>query len=141
MMNNLQPLVNNIKDIYFDIEKKITTELDSEFKKRYSLEQRLLQSEKIRNRYPDRIPIIIERYNKSLPKLDKKKYLVPADLTLGNFLYVIRKRLKFSSEKSLFLFVNNKLIPLSHVLFFVYDRNRDKDGFLYVKYCEENTFG
>jgi GABA(A) receptor-associated protein len=31
--------------------------------------------------------------------IDKKKYLVPADLTVGQFVYVIRKRIKLRQRK------------------------------------------
>ena len=37
-------------------------------------------------------------------KLDRKKYLCPRDLSLGNFMYVIRKRMHIEPEKSLYLF-------------------------------------
>lgn len=39
------------------------------------------------------------------------RYLVPADLTVGQFVYVIRKRIKLSSEKAIFVFVDNVLPP------------------------------
>lgn len=37
------------------------------------------------------------------------RYLVPADLTVGQFVYVIRKRIKVSPEKAIFMFVKNVL--------------------------------
>lgn len=43
--------------------------------------------------------------------IDKKKYLVPSDLTCGQFVYVIRKRLKLPAEKAIFLFVNGVIPP------------------------------
>lgn len=36
---------------------------------------------------------------------------MPADLTVGQFVYVIRKRIKLSSEKAIFIFVKNVLPP------------------------------
>jgi hypothetical protein len=36
---------------------------------------------------------------------------VPADLTVGQFVYVIRKRIKLSPEKAIFVFVKNVLPP------------------------------
>ena len=39
------------------------------------------------------------------------RYLVPADLTVGQFVYVIRKRIKLSAEKAIFIFVDNVLPP------------------------------
>lgn len=41
----------------------------------------------------------------------KCRYLVPADLTVGQFVYVIRKRIKLSAEKAIFIFVDNVLPP------------------------------
>jgi GABA(A) receptor-associated protein len=39
------------------------------------------------------------------------RYLVPADLTVGQFVYVVRKRIKLSPEKAIFIFVKNTLPP------------------------------
>ncbi len=36
---------------------------------------------------------------------------MPADLTVGQFVYVIRKRIKVSPEKAIFMFVKNTLPP------------------------------
>ena len=56
--------------------------------------------------------MICEKVEKSdIPTIDKKKYLVPADLTVGQFVYVIRKRIKLSPEKAIFIFVNEILPP------------------------------
>ena len=39
--------------------------------------------------------MIVEKAEKSdISDIDKQKYLVPADLTVGQFVYVIRKRIK-----------------------------------------------
>jgi len=39
------------------------------------------------------------------------RYLVPADLTVGQFVYVVRKSIKLSAEKAIFIFVKNILPP------------------------------
>jgi GABA(A) receptor-associated protein len=66
---------------------------------------------------------------------------VPADLTVGQFVYVIRKRIKLSPEKAIFIFVKNVLPPTAALMSSVYEDHRDEDGFLYVTYSGENTFG
>jgi GABA(A) receptor-associated protein len=105
-------------------------------------EQRKYESSRIRQKYPDRIPVIVEKSPKSdVPDLDKKKYLVPSDLTVGQFVYVIRKRVKLSAEKAIFIFVNNALPPTASLMSTIYEENKDEDGFLYVQYSGENTFG
>jgi GABA(A) receptor-associated protein len=73
--------------------------------------------------------------------IDKKKYLVPSDLTCGQFLYVIRKRLKLPAEKAIFLFVDGKIPSTSAMLNEIYEQHRDADGFLYMSYSDENVFG
>jgi GABA(A) receptor-associated protein len=54
---------------------------------------------------------------------------------------IIRKRIRFPPEKALFMFVNNKIFPITSPVGNIYDENKDADGFLYVTYCQENTFG
>jgi GABA(A) receptor-associated protein len=113
------------------------------FKDQHSFDKRKNEADRIRKKYPDRIPVIAEKAEKSsIPDIDKKKYLVPADLTVGQFVYVIRKRINLQPEKAIFIFVNNNAIPATAALMSqVYKEQRDKDGFLYVTYSGESTFG
>ncbi|KAE8673279.1 Autophagy-related protein 8C [Hibiscus syriacus] len=114
----------------------------SSFKLEHPLERRQGEASRIREKYPDRIPVIVERAEKSdVPEIDKKKYLVPADLTVGQFVYVVRKRIKLSPEKAIFIFVKNILPPTAAMLSAIYEENKDEDGFLYMTYSGENTFG
>tara|TARA_B110000305_G_scaffold240888_1_gene312916 strand:+ start:3560 stop:3904 length:345 start_codon:yes stop_codon:yes gene_type:complete len=112
------------------------------FKNKYPIEERKNEANRVLTKYPDRIPVICEKMSSSkMEDIDKNKYLIPIDLTLGQFLYVIRKRLKLPAEKAVFLFINNLMKPSSLQMNILYHENRDKDGFLYIKYCEENVFG
>jgi GABA(A) receptor-associated protein len=105
-------------------------------------ERRFAESSRIRERYSDRIPVIAEKAaNSDVPDIEKQKYLVPADLTVGQFLYVIRKRIKVPAEKAIFIFVNKQLLSMSTGMAQVYKDHADSDGFLYVTYSGENTFG
>ncbi|KAJ4851228.1 Autophagy- protein 8C-like [Turnera subulata] len=139
----------------------------SSFKLEHPLERRQAEAGRIREKYPDRIPVIVERAEKSdVPDIDKKKlafiflklfrtlnllpcyllvvqcrYLVPADLTVGQFVYVVRKRIKLSPEKAIFIFVKNILPPTAAMMSAIYEENKDEDGFLYMTYSGENTFG
>nr|POE82058.1 autophagy-related protein 8f [Quercus suber] len=114
----------------------------SYFKQEHDLEKRRAEAARIREKYPDRIPVIVERAERSdIPSIDKKKYLVPADLTVGQFVYVIRKRIKLSAEKAIFIFVDNVLPPTGAIMSAIYEEKKDEDGFLYVTYSGENTFG
>lgn len=113
------------------------------FKELHSFQSRQQESRRALQSYPDRRPIICEKqYNQSdLPDIDKRKYLVTKELTVGQFIYVIRKRMRLTAEEALFVFVNNKLMPNSASLWQIYATNKDEDGFLYVRYAKENVFG
>ena len=73
--------------------------------------------------------------------LDACRYLVPVDLTVGQFVYVIRKRIKLRPEKAIFIFVSSVLPPSAALMSSIYEEHRDEDGFLYIQYSGEHTFG
>lgn len=114
------------------------------FKHEFKFEQRLLEAKRVVSKYPDRVPIICERSlnaSSGCPIIDKRKYLVPRDLTMGQFLYVIRRRLKLSQDKALFLFIHNKIPASTSSINYIYESYKDNDCYLYVSYDQENTFG
>ena len=112
------------------------------FKDKHPFEKRLLESSRIMEKYPSRIPVICECVGGEVPDIDRKKYLVPSDLSMAGFLYVIRKRISISSEKSIYIFVGgNIMVSGSQTLGTVYEKYKDLDGFLYTCYSGENTFG
>lgn len=115
------------------------------------------QSSLILKMYPDKIPVIVERLNTSEPtikELKNKKYLVPPDMTIGQFLFtIIRPRIELRVEQALFCFVTERkqnifnstfhftIPPASSLISIVYKIHKDEDGFLYLHYSGENTFG
>lgn len=115
------------------------------FKNQFPFEKRFEESKRIIKKFPDRIPIICEKAssvkNIDIPELDKSKYLVPIDLTVGQFLYVIRNRMKLSAEKAIFLFISHSIPPSSALISNIYHQCKDSDGFLYITYSGENVFG
>jgi GABA(A) receptor-associated protein len=112
------------------------------YKETTNYETRCQEVRQIMDKYPNRIPIIVEKLKTSnAPIIDKRKYLVPVDLTVGQFMFVIRKRLRFSPEFSLYFFIDGHIPATSELLSIVYARSRDIDGFLYINYAIENTFG
>ena len=111
-------------------------------KKCKSLEERKLESSSIIQKYPNRLPLIVTKAEKSnVNDIDKKKFLVPNDLTVGQFIYVIRKRIKMDAKQALYMFCNNTLIPGNMLLREAYSLYKDADGFLYLQFSLENTFG
>uniref|UniRef100_S4RGH2 Gamma-aminobutyric acid receptor-associated protein-like 2 n=2 Tax=Petromyzon marinus TaxID=7757 RepID=S4RGH2_PETMA len=112
------------------------------FKEDHSFEHRRAESNKIRNKYPDRVPVVVEKVPGSqIGDIDKRKYLVPADITVAQFMWIIRKRVQLPSDKAIFLFIDKTVPQSSASIGQLYEDQKDEDGFLYVAYSGENTFG
>jgi len=72
--------------------------------------------------------VIVEKAPKArVGDLDKKKYLVPSDLTVGQFYFLIRKRIHLRPEDALFFFVNNVIPPTSATMGALYQVNTKKE--------------
>ncbi|KAF0278907.1 hypothetical protein FOG50_00271 [Hanseniaspora uvarum] len=129
------------------------------FKAEYPFNVRKNECDRICQKYIDRIPVIVEKQgldststsnepsnnvskSNEVPALDKRKYLVPQSLTIGQFVYIIRKRIDLPPERAIFVFVNNGILPnTSSLMSQLYLEYKDADGFLYINYAGENTFG
>jgi len=113
------------------------------FHRSHPFEKRKNEAERILKKYPDRVPVIVQRVenNDAIPDVDKKKYLVPSDLTVGQFVYVIRKRIKLSPDQAIYVFVDKTLPPSASLMSQMYHEHKDSDGFLYFDISGESTFG
>nr|3H9D_A Chain A, Microtubule-associated protein 1A/1B, light chain 3, putative [Trypanosoma brucei]3H9D_B Chain B, Microtubule-associated protein 1A/1B, light chain 3, putative [Trypanosoma brucei] len=115
---------------------------DSKYKMSHTFESRQSDAAKVRERHPDRLPIICEKvYNSDIGELDRCKFLVPSDLTVGQFVSVLRKRVQLEAESALFVYTNDTVLPSSAQMADIYSKYKDEDGFLYMKYSGEATFG
>ncbi len=110
---------------------------------KYTMEQRIQECQRIMAKFPDRIPIIVQRAPRAadVPNIDKNKFLCPKSMTMGQFIYVVRRRMSLPPEKALFLFVDNSLPTTSQAISDLYYNHRNRDGFLYMTYASESTFG
>jgi hypothetical protein len=62
--------------------------------------------------------------------------------TYHEFVQVLRRRLNLSSSQALWIEVGSGGVPPGEFMMFkVYDTYKSPDGFLYVKYSSEATFG
>ncbi|EGB05062.1 hypothetical protein AURANDRAFT_70347 [Aureococcus anophagefferens] len=120
------------------------------FKFDHPLDRRKSEAERIRAKYPDRIPVICEKADRSdIPDIAKKKRAPAPGASreraragrARRFIYVIRKRIKLPPERAIFIFVDNVIPPTAALMSTVYEVQKDEDGFLYITYSGENTFG
>lgn len=121
----------------------------TEFKKLYNFEQRKKRSSSILKKHPTKVPVILQ----SLPNTAnitniininrpiQNKFLVFRDTTLCNFNYFIRNELKLNTYETLFLFINKKIFSNTAIMETIYNLEKDDDGFLYIYYAKEVTFG
>ena len=56
-------------------------------------------------------------------------------------MYTLRRYIKVSAETAIFLFINNMVTTNHSSVGTVYEDYKSEDGFLYITYAGENTFG
>ena len=83
------------------------------FQDKFTLEERTKESARVREKYNNKIPVIIEAISDKIKPIDKTKYLVPSDMTMGQLLFVVRKRIKLESTEALYLMVEK---PFQNIL-------------------------
>lgn len=113
---------------------------------------------KLTSKYPDRVPVVVtyrkkdfeEHFEKTKQEGGKVRYrfLLPHNLTCGQFIHVIRKRIKLNEKEALFLYVQDYsgkcqttpavgqvMRDLSH------GYAHPDTGFLHIHITKENTYG
>ena len=102
----------------------------SQFQTRHSFAMRKAEADRIKERYPARIPVIVERASRAadIPQISKSKFLAPQDMSVGQFIYIIRKSISLPPEKALFLFCGQTLPTTATLMRQLYAENGDEDG-------------
>jgi len=117
-----------------------------------NLEDRKKESSHVCDRHADRCPIIVYTDDKTmLEKFEHKeletnektkcKFLVPNELTLAQFMTIVRKKISLSKEQALWFYIGKVMPPTSASMGSLYAEHKKEDGFLYVRLIGENVFG
>ena len=117
--------------------------MEFKFKQGKKLEERKKEFQDIKKHYPAKIPIICEKApNSRIKTIEKTKYLVEGGLSVPQFVSTIRKKLDMDDKEALFLLVNGKnTLSQNETIETVYNKYKDKDGFLYIAYASEEIWG
>lgn len=141
-------LYNYLKISYYYINKMNT--IKNKFLRDLPFEKRFETIKELKEKHPDRVPLMITDENKKNKPL---KLLVPSDLTIMNVLVIIRRRIQLNQEEGIYLFADkyknkndNKqkesvLCNSSETVSSIYYNCKDDDGMLYMTYYKENVFG
>lgn len=114
------------------------------FRERKSLSARVEEVQGIRTKFPNKVPVIVERFHKerSLAQLDKTKFLVPQELTMSQFVTIIRNRMALNANQAFYLLIDDKgIASMSMTLAELYEKKKSTDGFLYMSYASQEMFG
>ena len=74
----------------------------------------------------------------SVMKWNSFKYF---SFIVGQFYFLIRKRIHLRPEDALFFFVNNVIPPTSATMGQLYQEHHEEDFFLYIAYSDESVYG
>jgi len=99
---------------------------------------------KIIDKYPDRVPVFVtkSKSDKSLNNISSNKFIVPESITVGQFMFIIRKKIDLTPELALFIFINKDILPTqSSTMGSLYNQYKNEEGLLEIQYCGENVFG
>jgi GABA(A) receptor-associated protein len=115
--------------------KMVTTKAVNTIKKRKIQTISEEEAGKLREKYPDRIPVVVNTTGDLV--INRSKYLVPDDLTLGEFIIVLRKRINIKACEAIYMFINGKIYPSNMQLKTICGES----NFIRVSVAKESTFG
>ena len=109
----------------------------------YDMSKRLAECVKMRQKFPDKIPVIVDRGDTKTPAIDKHKYLVPSSHTLMDFQAILRSKIKLDPSQALFCFIGQEgvLGQSNRDFATLYEQYKSEDNYLYITYMLESTFG
>lgn len=106
------------------------------------LEERIAHRARGLARRPTHIPVILERGSEDAPEISQERYLFTPTLTGSQLHFVVRRQMNLDSKQALFILCNGCIIHSQATVVDLYEKYRDSsDGFLYISYALENTFG
>jgi hypothetical protein len=136
---------NETNEIENKINNKLKAKIDYTKDTFTKEEQELIKKEisVIMHKYENYVPVIVKVKDKKF-ELVKNKYLIHGNITIAEFLCILRKKFKkkINPTEGIYIFINNTIPCTNNTLELLYNINKDKNtDMLFVTICKENTFG
>jgi GABA(A) receptor-associated protein len=126
------------------VENKFKPMKQGSFKKMHTQEKRYNETKVLLEKYPNKIPCIIE-VNDTLLSLPvfHTKWLIPEDITVIGLIMKIRNKYTniIKASDGLFLFIGTSVCRPDEMIKNIYNKYKDEDNFLYMTLSKENVFG
>ena len=154
---------NKLKEVEFDSKRTIAITGSKTRRPSYTesvpMEIRISEAEKLSKRYPNCIPIILEPPQKGSTMANQlqfdgtnfqRKLLMPAEITFREFCARVRKHMLDSNtiqadpkRDAIYFYINRNFSTclMDETLQTIHQIHRHSDGFLYVNFAKEATFG
>ena len=91
---------------------------------------------RIRAKYPDRCPVIVEKRGSTIPQLKRTKFIVPFDLTFSQLLFTIRQQFEVDPGYGIFMMVGGEIVRGGEMV-----GSYDNGSLITVVLCSEYVFG
>jgi len=92
--------------------------------------------------FHDKVPVVVNDESGSILKTNKSKFLLEKDMTLGQFMCMIRKKNQLTPHEAIYVFCNNVLPKSNTTVLDLWNEHKNKeDDILYMSCSKENTFG
>ena len=93
-------------------------------------------------KFKGRVPVVLNKGNGAVIEVEKGRFLINKDTTIGQFMFTLRKKNKIAPTEAIFIFCNNVLPPSNSTMIDLWTEHRDEeDDVLYLSISKENTFG
>jgi len=115
--------------------------LSGTFKRQHPFEARKTLSAKMRAVYPLHFPLVVERRGRGDPPLPKSRFLVAGEKRVAEALAQIRGEMSLAPHEALFFLARGQMVNPGETILRLHERASDEDGFLYLVYSREDSFG
>lgn len=97
----------------------------------------------VAQKHPTKIIVVVHRSAGTVLKLRRRKFVVPCEVTLSEFVCIVRKHSALMPSEAFFLFekTSRRMVSGSSTIQELALRHVDGDRILHMEYCTENAFG